>query len=410
VNPDTFDIVQRAPTLICIAKDSEEVLGYLVVDSFVNGRSHGGVRMRQDVTPEEIGLLARTMTLKYGFLGLPFGGAKAGVLGNPEAPLEERRARLARFGRATADLLRKELFVPAADMGTDLEDIRHMLREAGVRIQKRRLPPASSGHFTAQSVFAALGEMVRFRGRELKGLKVAIEGFGKVGSALAGLLAQAGALVVAISTSDGGAYDPGGLDIPALQHMQVQAGSRLVRLVPEENQIDAQELPGLPVDALCPCANIHSIHGGNASSVRARVLCPGANTPWTLAAESQMEAGGALLLPDFAANSGGVLGTLMAYFCFAPAEIASLIQEEFARSTRWLLEQSEARGLPPRAVGEELITLRRTRQTQVGYRSPGTWLLGAGRALHRRGLVPSPVARSFARVYLRQKLHFPTEA
>jgi glutamate dehydrogenase (NAD(P)+) len=96
--PETVEDLRRAPHLICIARDSEEVLGYLVVDSFVNGRSHGGVRMRQDVTPEEIGLLARTMTLRYGFLGLPFGGAKAGVLGNPEAPPGERRARLARFG------------------------------------------------------------------------------------------------------------------------------------------------------------------------------------------------------------------------------------------------------------------------------------------------------------------------
>jgi glutamate dehydrogenase/leucine dehydrogenase len=366
--------------------------------------------MRQDVTPEEIGLLARTMTWKYGFLGLPFGGAKAGVLGNPEAPFEERRARLTRFGGAIAELLRKELFVPAADMGTELEDIRHMLREAGVHLQRRRLPPVSSGFYTAHSVFAGLREMVRFRGQELAGLKVAVEGFGKVGSALAGLLTQAGALVVAISTSDGGAYDPGGLDIQAFQRMSGEAGSQLIKLVPEQNQIDSRELPGLPVDVFCPCASIHSIHDGNASSVRARILCPGANNPWTPTAESRMESSGTLLLPDFAANSGGVLGTLMAYFCFAPAEIASLIQEEFARSTRWLLDQSAGRGLPPRAVGEELITFRRTRQTQDGVPSPGTWLSVAGRALHRRGLIPSPVARSFARVYLRQKLHLPSEA
>jgi glutamate dehydrogenase (NAD(P)+) len=155
----------EARQLLCVAKESEEVLGYPGVDSFVNGRSHGGVRMRQDVTPEEIGLLARTMTKKYGFLGLPLGVAKAGVFGDSEATLEERRARMARFGRAIGELLRKELFVPAADMGTDLEDTRHMLREAGVRIQKRRLPAVSSGYFTAHSVFAALGEIVHFHPR-----------------------------------------------------------------------------------------------------------------------------------------------------------------------------------------------------------------------------------------------------
>jgi len=238
---------------------------------------------------------------------------------------------------------------------------------------------------------------------------VAIEGFGKVGSALAGLLAQAGALVVAISTTEGAAYDPNGLDIPALQRMQAQAGSQLVRLVPKANQIDARELPGLPVDALCPCAIIHSIHEGNASGVRARILCPGANNPWTPAAESRLEASGGLLLPDFAANSGGVLGTLMAYCCFAPAEVASFIQEEFARSTRWLLERAQRHGLPLRAAGEELILLRRMPQPQERHQNYRPSILAAGLALHRRGLVPGPLVRSFARIYLRHKLSLPAE-
>jgi len=390
--------------LSILAGAGNDILGYLVIDTFVNGRSHGGVRLRQDVTPKEIGLLAHTMTLKYGFLGLPFGGAKAGVLGDPEAPLEERRARLARFGRATAELLRKELFVPAADMGTDLEDIRKMLQEAGVRMQKRRLPPVSSGYFTAQSVFSALGEMVRFRGGDLKGLKVAVEGFGKVGSALAGLLARAGALVVAISTSDGGAYDPGGLDIQALKQMLEQAGSRIVKMVPKENQIDAGELPGLPVDALCPCANIYSIREGNASGVRARILCPGANNPWTPAAESRMEASGALLLPDFAANSGGILGTVMAYACLRETEIVRSIREQYTESSRWILDQSRRRGVSLRAIAEELVALRRVSPGGEGPRGLRGRLFGLGLVLHRRGLVPGALVRTVARVYLRRKL------
>src|SRR3990172_969239 len=228
MTPDRIDEVPCAPQLTCIVKDAGRTLGFLVVDTFVAGRSHGGVRMHPDVTAEEIGLLARTMSLKYAFLGLPFGGAKAGVIGDPEAPLEERRRRLGQFGRALAELLRKELFVPAADMGTDHEDIRHLLRQAGVPMQGRRLPAVSSGYYTAHSVLAGLREMARSQGRGLAGLKVAIEGFGKVGSQLAELLAQAGARVVAISTSEGGAYDPAGLEISLLRREQSQLGSRIL--------------------------------------------------------------------------------------------------------------------------------------------------------------------------------------
>jgi glutamate dehydrogenase/leucine dehydrogenase len=283
-----------------------------------------------------------------------------------------------------------------------------MLRAAGVHMHKRRLPPVSSGYFTAQSVFAALGEMVRDQGRELSGLKVAVEGFGKVGGALAGLLAEAGALVVAISTSDGGVYDPDGLDIPALQHMLGQAGSHLVKLVPSAIQIDAHELPGLPVDALCPCANIHSIHEGNAHNVQAGLLCPGANNPWTDSAAAILEAKGALLLPDYAANAGGILGTVLAYACFPQEETQQFVRDQFVRSTSWILQRSRTGGIPLRETGEELMALRGARLGQGGGQGSPGWALRLGLAMHRRGLIPGSLVRRSARVYLQHRLRLPS--
>lgn len=394
----------RTPQLACIVKDEGEILGYLAIDSFVGGRSHGGLRMRQDVTLEEISMLARTMTLKYGFLGLPFGGAKAGVICDPEAPLDERRLAMVRFGRALAPLLRKELFVPAADMGTQLEDIRHMLQEAGVHYHKRRLPPVSSGTYTAHSVFAVVRELARAQDRSLADLRVAVEGFGKVGSVLACLLAEAGARVVAVSTLHGALYARDGLDVAALLAAYDRTGSARLPEINGAQSIQSCDVPALAVDALCPCAGIHSIHAENALDVKARILCPGANNPWTEEAASVLEANGALLLPEFAVNTGGILGALMVYARFSHDEILETIHWHFASTTRSLLQVAKERGLPPRIIAEELVADRLVGKAAESRQNLQRMALDVGLALHRRGLVPGVLVRLFARPYLRSKL------
>src|SRR5690348_1866811 len=131
-----------------------------------------------DVDEAEVRGLARAMTLKYGFLGLPQGGAKAGVRGNPEAPMEERRARLAEFARLVAPVLRSGVFTPDTDMGTTRADIAHVFSVAGLRAAPRRGSSERSGFYTALTVRAAARVAARGAGIELAGARVAIEGFG----------------------------------------------------------------------------------------------------------------------------------------------------------------------------------------------------------------------------------------
>ncbi len=393
-----------APELACAVRDGGEVIGHLVVDSFVNGRSHGGVRMHRDITEEELRLLARTMTLKYGLLGLPFGGAKAGVIGDPEAPREEKRRGLARFGRGLRPLLEREIFVPAGDMGTDLEDIRSMLVEAGIRLERRRLPAVPSGTFTAHSVFACAAASTEALGRSLKRAPVAIQGFGAVGSALAERMHKAGALVVAISTSRGALHDPRGLDVPSLVEAAKRWGSSVVERAPCGTRIDREAVHALPVEVLCPCAGVHAIHEGNAEDVSARVLCPGANNPWTPAAEEVLSRKGILLIPDFVANAGGVLGTAMSYAGFRPAEIESFVQESFRNSTRYLLEAWQRDGIPLRMAAEALVEQRRIRDSRPGSPTLPGILMSLGLRLHRRGLVPRALVRAVSRPYFRRKM------
>ena len=152
---------------IFTAVHNNHVLGYVAIDSTIHGRSCGGLRMLPDIDEAEIQALARTMTLKYGFLGLPQGGAKAGVIGNPEAPEPERLKRLVEFGHAIEPLLRTKTFVPNADMGTHSADIRYMLNAVGIRVGRRELQEDSSGFYTAHSVLAAVVQSARHMGLNL---------------------------------------------------------------------------------------------------------------------------------------------------------------------------------------------------------------------------------------------------
>ena len=183
----TLDIRTRDGSTVYTAARNGNVLGYVAVNSTVAGRSCGGVRMMPDLTEDEVRALARAMTLKYGYLGLPQGGAKAGVIGDPEAPEGERRTILGEFAREIAPLLRARAFIPSTDMGTSNADIRFMLESAGVKVRRRELLGNSSGYYTAVSAVAGVAEAARRAGLALSRATAAVEGFGRVGREVAAI-------------------------------------------------------------------------------------------------------------------------------------------------------------------------------------------------------------------------------
>lgn len=390
--------------LTCTVRDGQDVIGYLAIDSFASGRSHGGVRMREDVSPGEIELLARTMTRKYAFLGLPFGGAKAGVVGDPEAGVAERRERLAAFAQGIQQLLAQEIFVPAADMGTSLNDIRHMLDEVDVHFEGRRIPDVDSGLFTAHSAFAVGRELAADVGMDIRHATVAIEGFGKVGSALARLLSVVGSRVVAVSTSLGGRYRRDGLDVDELLELSAVHGRELVEYASVGDRIAVEEVKVLPVDILFLCAAMHTINESNLQDVSARVLCPAANNPWPETLEPQMDAMGITYAPDFATNSGGVLGTTMAYAGFPEEEIVRTVEAVFAQSTRWILGKAKFQPVSVRYAANDLATRRSASAPTSPAGRIRALAMQIGLWCHRRGLAPLFIVRPFARAYFRRRM------
>jgi glutamate dehydrogenase/leucine dehydrogenase len=385
------------------AVENGELLGQVVIDSRVAGRACGGVRFQPEPDEAELRALARTQTLKYGFLGLPQGGGKAGVVGDPEAPRAERLERLAAFARAIAPVLRRREFAPFPDLGTRTADIRHLLRAADVRPGPHTLRDNRSGEYTAVSVMAGVRAAARHVGLELPGCTAAIEGFGKVGGALAGLLDRAGVKVVAVSTSRGAIYHREGLEVGGLRRLASQVGSRVVEPYGDSERLELSELHELPVDVLCPCARRDSIRADNASRVRARVVCPGANNPVTAEARGLLHERDVLFVPDFVANCGGVLGGTMAFASMRPAAVAEFLSRELAPAIAALLRRAAREGVPPYEVAER-VAVRRFARVRERAAHPGLLgrLFGLGLGGYRRGLVPSWLVRARAPAYFRR--------
>ena len=387
------------------AARGSEVLGYVAIHSTVAGRSCGGLRMLPDVSEGEICGLARVMTLKYGLLGLPQGGAKAGVRGDPDAPQPQRRGRLVEFAQAITPLVRARAFVPCADMGTDAADIRHVLAAAGVRVRRRQLRADSSGYYTAVSVQAGAVQSARHMGLDLRRCTVAIEGFGKVGVPLCELLAEQGANVVAISTSRGAIYNPRGLDTTRLVQLAGEVGSRVVETYPQADRIDRSALLELPVDLLCPCGRGGSISDRNAMRIVARIICAGANNPVTPEAQDLLAARGILCLPDFVTNCGGVLGGTMEFASIGRRKIAHFIGRYLGASIAAMLEQSARSGVPARAIADSIALSRfKTIKRRAEHPNLPGRLFALGLALYGHGLLPSVLTEPLAEGYFRRLL------
>jgi len=366
-----------------------EVLGFIAIDSTVAGRARGGLRLVPDLGEAELRAAARSMTLKYGLLGLPQGGAKAGILGDPEAPPGERRQRLHAFARTAAPFLKGRRYIPDADIGTTATEVRDMMQSIGARVGPREWRGNLSGEYTAWSVMASAEAMFAHIGRPLRGARVAIEGFGKVGSVLARLLQRRGAVIVAVSTSHGAVYEPDGLDLDRLPPALMER-SRLLEL---------------PVDLLCPCARFESLHAGNVERVQAQAICAGANNPVSPDALAVLEARGVHCLPDFVSNCGGVLGGTLEFAGMRPEAIGPTIERLSGDLVRSLLARARAEGVSPTVLAER-DALARHERVRHAAEHPGLVgrLASLGLEVYRRGWFPARVMARLAPAAIRRRM------
>jgi glutamate dehydrogenase (NAD(P)+) len=280
--------------------------GYRVQHSVARGPAKGGIRYAPEVDLNEVRALAMWMTWKTALIGLPYGGAKGGVVCDPRTLSPGELERLTRrYATEIAIIIGPDKDIPAPDLGTGPREMAWIgYAVPAVVTGKPTAIGGSEGRVeaTARGVVVVAAAAARWLNFDLRGATVAIQGFGNVGAGTAKLMSQLGAKVIAVADVLGGAYDPAGLDYERLRRYHQVTGT----VAGFAERITNADLLELPVDILVPAAVQRQITARNADRVRAKLIVEGANGPVTPEADAILEANGVLVVPDILANAGGV--------------------------------------------------------------------------------------------------------
>ena len=295
----------------------EVLRGYRVQHNLSRGPAKGGIRFHPHTDLDEVRALAMWMTWKCALIGIPYGGAKGGVAVDPRALSRNELERVTRrYASEIIPIIGPEKDIPAPDVGTDEQTMAWIMDTysmhsgytvTGVVTGKPVSIGGSQGRggATSRGVMYACFSALREAEVDHRGIRVAVQGFGKVGGLAAQYLHDAGCCVVAVSDVGGGIYNPRGLDPSALiKHLR--SGAESVVGYPGTDAISNGELLELDLDVLVPAALEGVIHEGNAAAVRARFVVEGANGPTTPDGDAILEDKGVVVVPDILANSGGV--------------------------------------------------------------------------------------------------------
>lgn len=293
--------------------------GYRVQHNQSRGPFKGGLRFHPDVDMEHFVALAEIMTWKTSLLDLPFGGGKGGINCNPEELSENELETLTkRFVQRIFMLIGPDLDIPAPDMGTGPREMAWIVD--AYALSKGFDPAVATGkplelggakgrlEATGYGVSHIASLAAEEHGIRIDGAKVAVQGFGNVGSYTSLFLHQKGAKIVAISDQTTALLKPEGLNVDCLAEMAKykSRGQHLSDFNGEYQHVSNEELLELDVDILIPSAVGGVIHADNAQKIQAKMIVEGANMPITCGADSMLQEQGVHVVPDILANSGGV--------------------------------------------------------------------------------------------------------
>lgn len=344
--------------------------GFLVIDNTALGLGKGGIRMTPHVTKEEVFRLARTMTWKNSLAGIPFGGAKAGIVwkgGNDKLKQEFIKS----FARAIKLFVPKK-YIPGPDVNTTEKEMKSIAEEIGnwkgatgkpanycyknPKTGKKMcgLPHelGSTGfgvaHATVATTLAA--------GWDIKTMTVAIDGFGNVGEFAFRHLQRMGAKIVAVAGSRGGIYDEKGLNLKTLLGLKEQ--KKPMTEYPSGKKIRHSEIFELPVDILIPASVTDVINKNNKNKIKAGIIVEGANIPMREDIENELFKKGIIIVPDFVANAGGVISSYAEYRGCNPKQMFEMVGKKIFCCTKAIMEKSLAEKRNPREVAMEIALKR----------------------------------------------------
>jgi len=366
----------------------EVFTGYRVQHSTGRGPGKGGIRFHPNVTLSEVEGLAMLMTWKCAVTDLPLGGAKGGVAVDPRKLTRRQVERLTkRYTAGILPIIGPERDIPAPDVNTD-ESTMAWIVDTVTMITGEHSPAVVTGkpvelggsrgrtEATGRGVAFVTLEVLKRAGKRPEDTRVAVQGFGNVGSITAKALAEAGCKIVAISDVSGGYAAPNGIDIPkAIEHVRNNK-QRLLEGFPGLSKISNDELLAMEVDVLVPAALEGVITPSNAGSVRAKIVVEGANGPVTSEADRILTDRGVTIVPDILANAGGVV---VSYFEWVQSRAGFY----------WELDEVERRlEIYMRRAMELVLATAKTYDSSLREAAFIVAVDRVARAIDRRGIFP----------------------
>ena len=347
-------------------QEVDTVFGYRVQHLLTMGPTKGGIRYDEDVSLGETTALAMWMTWKCALIGLPFGGAKGGVRISPRSFSQGELQRITRrFTSEIIEMIGPDRDIPAPDLGTNEQTMAWMM-DTYSQQKGHAVPGVVTGKpieiggslgrrdATGRGVVTCVIEACRHVGIAFDGARIAVQGYGQVGSAAARIAASLGARVVAVSDLDGGIHDPNGLDLARLDAWLLEQGG-LVGF-PGAERITNAEILELPCDVLVPAAIQNQITAENAERLRCRIVAEGANGPTTLEADEILRRREIFVVPDILANAGGVTVSYFEWvqdaqqFFWTEEEVNTRLIQIMQRAFADVLKMSQAKGVDLRTA------------------------------------------------------------
>ncbi|HRW05863.1 MAG TPA: Glu/Leu/Phe/Val dehydrogenase [Caldilineaceae bacterium] len=292
--------------------------GFRVHHNMAKGPTKGGIRYHPDVSLDECRALAMWMTWKCALMNLPYGGAKGGIIVDPQTLSQRELEKMTRrYATEITGFIGPEKDIPAPDVGTNAQIMAWIMDTYSMH-KGYSIPavitgkPIAVGGTVGREYATGLGVTYVTRallkqqfGRTLEDTRVAVQGFGNVGSWTARSMHERGALVVAVSDQYGGIYNSRGLDLRYLTRHLAENGT--VTGFPGADALSNQELLELDVDVLVPAALEGQITRANAERIHATIIAEGANGPTTPEADAILNERGITIIPDILCNAGGVV-------------------------------------------------------------------------------------------------------
>ncbi|WP_431049246.1 Glu/Leu/Phe/Val family dehydrogenase [Roseateles sp. L2-2] len=290
--------------------------GYRVQHSLTRGPGKGGVRYHPDVTLEEVMALSAWMTVKNAAVNLPYGGAKGGIRLDPKTlSMKELEKVTRRYTSEIGMIIGPTQDIPAPDVNTNGQIMAWMMDTYSMNVGATATgvvtgkPIALGGSLgrvaaTGRGVFVVGREAMRRLNVNLEGARVAVQGFGNVGSVAAKMFAANGAIIVAVQDHTGTILNENGLDMTDLLDHVARTGG--VGGFKGADRIDNENFWDVKSDILIPAALEGQITGERAKRVQTRVVIEGANGPTTPDGDAVLADRGIIVVPDVIANAGGV--------------------------------------------------------------------------------------------------------